>query len=68
MVVTNTSLTTTINTIALGTCQMSILVVGGGGAGDNGGGGSGMLLLLFVWLQICRNQKILQLNDGNVSL
>ena len=47
MVVTNTSLTTTINTIALGICQMSILVVGGGGAGANGGGGSGTLLLFF---------------------
>ena len=38
---TNTS---TLNTVALGTCQMNILVVGGGGVGDNGGGGSGRIL------------------------
>jgi len=43
MVLTNTSTTTTINTVALGICQMNILVVGGGGAGNNGGGGSGEL-------------------------
>ena len=38
---TNTSVPTTFDVVALGTCQMSVLVVGGGGAGDNGGGGSG---------------------------
>ena len=40
IVMTNTS---TLNTIALATCQMNILVVGGGGVGDNGGGGSGRI-------------------------
>jgi len=44
IVVTNTSLPTTFDTIALGICEMSVLVVGGGGAGDNGGGGSGELV------------------------
>ena len=46
---TNTS---TLNTVALATCQMNILVVGGGGVGDNGGGGSGRILLLVLLKKI----------------
>ena len=49
--VTNNTYPTNIEMVALGTCEMSTLLVGGGGAGDIGGGGSGILLLLVCLSQ-----------------